>query len=534
MRAKSLLLMSMVGVVIAGCDSGGINLNVATTNNSIDNSTNGGGGGSTNPCASYVDATNTTFRGSFDGVNCVYDTSFVSATKPLAVNMTVPLISGVHIFQGELFVGENVSSGAAPAEGTGPTLTIAAGNTIAFTAPSHYVLINRGSRIIADGTEVAPITFTGYTDAVSGTAAPEANGLWGGIVINGNGITNRCTDAARAANQCHVVSEGRPSNYGGSTNSESSGVLRYVLVKHAGYEVISGSNDELNGITFNAVGSGTTVENVEVYSSFDDGVEFFGGAVNVRNYIALYVNDDSIDFSDGYSGSVTNALVIHSEFGGNNCVEGDNAGAPPFTVTPVSNPTISNMTCIMSSNDGGVHGNSSGVLLRRGTRAEIRDSIVFAGFGLPSSNVCFEINGTDSLALAAAGNLRTRSTIVACNQPGTTTPSPEPFTALGTFANNDTVQVAWLPGLNPSANGANYSFNTNNVVITDAENANVRVLTPQTYFTATQFVDPAATNFSVTPVGAARIGAVLQADDWTAGWTYGLKVGSRGQVLWFE
>ena len=141
-------------------------------------------------------------------------------------------------------------------------------------------------------------------------------------MINGNGITNNCTDAQRASNACHVRPKGRPSQYGGNNNAESSGSLKYVVVKHTGFEVAPG--DELNGVTFNAVGSGTTVENLEVYSTYDDGVEFFGGAVNVTNLVAMYVRDDSIDFSDGYVGTVKNALVIHPPQNSNNCIEGDN------------------------------------------------------------------------------------------------------------------------------------------------------------------------------------------------------------------
>ena len=84
--------------------------------------------------------------------------------------------------------------------------------------------------------------------------------LWGGIVINGHGITNNCTDVQRTNNDCHVEAEGRPSYYGGNDNADNSGVLRYVVVKHPGFEVAPG--DELNGVTFNAVGSGTVVENL--------------------------------------------------------------------------------------------------------------------------------------------------------------------------------------------------------------------------------------------------------------------------------
>ncbi|HLF13171.1 MAG TPA: serine/threonine protein kinase, partial [Gammaproteobacteria bacterium] len=227
-----------------------------------------------------------TRQGSFDGTNCTYSPSFVSFSGPLTVNLEIPFITGTHIFQDTLAVGENVTSGTAPAGGTGPALTIAAGNTLAFLDSGDYVVINRGSQLIAQGSPTAPITFTGFTDAVTGTAGPEDVQLWGGMVINGNGITNNCTDAQRASNDCHVVSEGQPVNYGGNDNTESSGILRYVVVKHTGFEVAP--DDELNGITFNAVGSGTEVSHIETYSTYDDGIEFFGGAVDLDHYVSVY------------------------------------------------------------------------------------------------------------------------------------------------------------------------------------------------------------------------------------------------------
>jgi hypothetical protein len=536
MRVRNLFVASAIAIGLAACGSDGIDLNVSTTDNSVDNSTgNGGGGDGNNPCANYTTATNTVVRGTFDGTNCRYSSSFVGATNPLTVDLTIPLISGVHIFQDSLFVGTNVSSGAAPAAGTGPTLTIEAGSTLAFSDSSDYVLINRGSQIIAEGSAAAPITFTGYTDAVTGTAGPEDVQLWGGIVINGNGITNNCTDAERAANQCHVVSEGQPSNYGGNSNTESSGVLRYVVVKHTGFEVAPG--DELNGITFNAVGSGTTVENVEVYSTYDDGVEFFGGAVNVTNLVALYVRDDSIDFSDGYVGTVENALVIHSAENSNRCIEGDNIGetraaSQPLDLAPISNPTITRMTCITSNkdqSDGGTHGDSEGVLFRFGARGSLQDSIVFAGYPTPSratnpSNECIEIESSVSLAAAAAGNTVMTGNIVACSE-----------AVKGTLANADTL-TSWFEGANPSAGGANYSFNVENRIFaapSAAASPLLRVLEPSSFYTAPAFADAAGAAFTVgTP--ARPIGAVRRANDWTANWTYGLHASNRGQPLWFQ
>src|SRR5215510_2815494 len=205
---RALISVSLIAALSA-CSSGDITLAPTNVDNTTTGGGGGGGGGATNPCASCPRPC-TTRQGSFDGTNCTYGATFVSDTNPLMVDVTIPFISGVHIFQSDLFVGSDVSTGVAPAGGTGPKLTIAAGNKIAFTDAGDYLLINRGSRIIADGTATAPITFTGFTDAVTHTAGPYDVQLWGGIVLNGHAITNNCTDAQRTSNSCHVEAEGRP------------------------------------------------------------------------------------------------------------------------------------------------------------------------------------------------------------------------------------------------------------------------------------------------------------------------------------
>src|SRR6185503_19184317 len=202
MNANRLLTLSLTAVLLSACESGDINLsptNVGTGGGG------GGGGGAFNPCASYT-VSGTTRQGSYDGTNCTYDSAFVSESNPITVNLRIPRISGVHIFGDSLYVGTNVESGAAPAAGQGPTLVIEAGNTLAFNA-SDNILINRGSRIMAEGTADEPIIFTGYEDAIARTAGPYDSQLWAGIVINGNALTNNCDDAQRAANACHVLGE---------------------------------------------------------------------------------------------------------------------------------------------------------------------------------------------------------------------------------------------------------------------------------------------------------------------------------------
>src|SRR5688572_2211603 len=545
MSSKTVLACASLSALLVGCSSGDITL--APTNISAGGGSGGGGGG-TSPCATYT-VNNATRIGTFDGTNCTYDSTFVSDTNPLTVDVRIPFISGVHIFQDSLFVGQDVSSGAAPASGTGPKLIIDAGNKIAFTSPNDYLLITRGSQIIADGSATAPITFTGFTDAVSRTAGAYDVQLWGGIVINGNGITNNCTDEQRASNSCHVESEGRPSFYGGNNNADNSGILRYVVVKHPGFEVAPG--DELNGVSFNAVGSGTVVENLEIYSAYDDGVEFFGGAVNITNLVALYVRDDSIDFSDGYVGTIDNALVIHSPTDGNRCIEGDNVASTRLaggaSQAPLTRPTIRHMTCIPSGFDVGTHGDSEGPVIRYGARMVLTDSIIDGGratarFGR-ASNECFELDrdlNNDTSTAAQAGESTLNRTVIACQ---------EAYVS-GTADNllNGDTGLQWIAG---AGTAATYPFNTFNQVITDPANPLVQVLQPGTFFSVDLNGTAAGTPLNTVtmtnaagatitigsdaePVTDGYIGAVRSTANWTAPWTFGLNAGNRSITPWWE
>src|SRR5688572_2148863 len=139
MSSKTVLACASLSALLVGCSSGDITL--APTNISTGGGSGGGGGG-TNPCATYTTG-GTTRAGTFDGTNCTYDSTFVSDTNPLLVDVRIPFISGVHIFQDSLFVGADVSSGTPPASGSGPSLVIDAGNKIAFTSANDYLLVTR-------------------------------------------------------------------------------------------------------------------------------------------------------------------------------------------------------------------------------------------------------------------------------------------------------------------------------------------------------------------------------------------------------
>lgn len=545
MKTKAILALCSIAA-LAACESGDVNITPTTVGGSSGSGgSTGGSGGSSNPCAAYT-VDGVARQGNFDGTNCTYSSAFSSFANPVTVDLNIPFISGVHLFQDALVIGEDVDSGTAPAGGTGPSLIIDAGNTLAFSDAADFLLINRGSQIIAEGSRVAPITITSFTDAISGTVAPEAVQQWGGMQINGNGITNNCTDTQRTNNTCHVVAEGQPSHYGGNDNAESSGTLRYVVVKHTGFEAAPG--DELNGITFNAVGSGTTVENIETYSTYDDGIEFFGGAVNVTNFVALFVNDDSIDFSDGYVGTVDNALVIHSETNGNRCVEGDNIGegradnGEALDTTPQTRATIRNLTCIISASESGTHDPSEGPTFRRGPQFIIENSIIFGGYApdmdADADNECLEIDDDVTRNFAQAGDSVMTNSFIACAD-----------ATKDSLENGDDISE-WVLGANPSTNAADYSFNVGNQIVEAADLSMVTVL--DSFYTvgcaegdagsstaaACTFTDETGTALPDFVLDLANndddeiVGAVSRDNDWTLDWTYGLHQNRRGQDLW--
>ena len=138
-----------------------------------------------------------------------------------------------------------------------------------------------------------------------------------------------------------------------------------------------------------------------------------------------------------------------------------------------------------------------------------------------SSNECLEIENVTSLADAAAGITTLTNSLIGCQE-----------AVKGTLANGDAL-TEWALGANPSTNGADYTFNAGNTIVADVANANVAILVPGTYFTATTLTDAAGVPIASAPASG-QLGAVTAADDWTANWTYGLKAANRGQPLWFE
>ena len=246
--------------------------------------------------------------------------------------------------------------------------------------------IRRNSQIIAEGTAEEPIVFTSSKEP--GT---RARGDWGGLIINGKASINTCGDETEL---CEAFGEGGTGYYGGNDDTDSSGVLKYVRVEFAG-TLVSPEN-EMNGIAFQGVGSGTEVDYLQVHMNADDGVEFFGGTVGIKHVVLTGIGDDSLDWTDGWRGKAQHVVIQQYDDNGDNGSEADNNG-DANDAEPRSNPMLANFTIIGSPD---LESSDLGLLLREGTAADIINTVV-VGF----NDAGLDIDNSATWTQANAGNL---------------------------------------------------------------------------------------------------------------------------------
>ncbi|HKK40610.1 MAG TPA: hypothetical protein VJ949_14410, partial [Cryomorphaceae bacterium] len=239
----------------------------------------------------------------------------------------------------------------------GGRIAVTAGNTLEIQpgvivkgqagtgANATALLIARGAKIDAQGTETQPIIFTSVADEIepgmvaSPNLDPDLNGLWGGLIILGNAPISADDDA--------VQIEGIPPSdqnglYGGTDAADDSGILRYVSIRHGGSNI--GEGNEINGLTLGGVGNSTVIENIEIVGNQDDGIEWFGGTVNVTNALVWNAGDDAIDTDQSWSGTLNNFIVVNP---GDECFELD---GPEGTLD--AEHTITNGTVFAGDADG--------------------------------------------------------------------------------------------------------------------------------------------------------------------------------------
>lgn len=212
---------------------------------------------------------------------------------------------------------------------SGATLVIPAGTTIKSSATAEatslFIAVERNAKININGTAAKPVVMT------SGKATP-AQSDWGGLIIAGNGIVNTGANG---------TSEVGGLSYGGTDNADNSGNINYLKISYTGSKF--SATKEYNGISFFGVGSGTVVSNIYAFESGDDGIEFFGGAVNATNLVIINSYDDSLDFADGWQGTATNVYINGVTKAG---VEGSNNEKDPSGATPVTNAKLVNISVI--------------------------------------------------------------------------------------------------------------------------------------------------------------------------------------------
>jgi hypothetical protein len=265
---------------------------------------------------------------------------------------------------------------------SGSTLKIPAGTILkSDVSQKGALIIERGARLDAQGTASSPIVFT------SGKPVGQrARGDWGGIILLGNAPTNRPISPAP------LIEGGVDRRYGGTVVNDNSGTMRYVRIEFAGIAAEPGS--EINGLTLGGVGSGTTLEFIQVSYGNDDAFEFFGGTVNCKNLIAYAASDDDLDFDFGYTGKIQYAVVQRrpeiADTDAGNGVESDNDGSGTSAL-PYTRPILSNITWIGPNGDANTQANLNFAnRWRRATRFEVRNSIMMGfpkgGFSMESAS----------------------------------------------------------------------------------------------------------------------------------------------------
>lgn len=386
------------------------------------------------------------------------------------------------------------------------TLTIDPGTKIVSNKDSAGVLvIYRTAKIMAQGTAAEPIVFT------SNENSPKPGDL-GGVILVGQakGNTN------------HSVIEGGVdaafSVFGGTNDADNSGTLKYVRIEYAGKAVNPG--DEVNGLSLYGVGSGTTIDYVQVVRGLDDAFEFFGGTVNCKHLIAYDCADDDFDMDDGYRGNIQFAISVKDPlFTDNKGITGDisnnfevdnvnPANGLVYGKTPITFPILSNFTAIGPNNAAGTSTDYGyGMRWRRGSKFILANSIVMGG---QKAGLVIE---SDSTALYyQRGDAKFYNSFLHSNV--------KPFQVASLTVAPAILDSTGLATITLTTNGSSYYTNAADIKLTDPFNNASPNLKPQTGSPALT----TAAKFDLTSLGVAffdkvtYIGALDGTTDWTAQW----------------
>ncbi|MEJ2743668.1 MAG: hypothetical protein P8176_14645 [Gammaproteobacteria bacterium] len=382
----------------------------------------------------------------------------------------------VYVLEGIIYVSE------------GAVLSIDAGVTIKGT-PGSALVVTRGSQLLARGTKSKPIVFT--SSAEKRLRQP---GDWGGVVLLGNASMNEISAQIEGIDPSEVRGQ-----YGGNVENSSCGVLEYVRIEYAGFALHA--NNELNGLTLGACGTNTVIHNVQVHKAMDDGIELFGGGVDLKNIVITGAGDDGLDWDKGCHGRVQFMVVQQDVDRGDNAIEGDSHDND-LASYPRSEPTLANLTLV-----GGFSKDKAqrGIVLRRGTGGHF-ENVLLTGF----SAEAIDIRGAESAQNARRGVLTFKALMIFNTgkdgnmffQDERNTDDDKGFDEKAYFSNTERVRLGLNPGLSARML-AKHNFSPRHLDLLQREVASKPV--------QGEFWDDGAQYIGAVPAQAKRT--------WLAGWT---------------
>ena len=372
---------------------------------------------------------------------------------------------------------------------TNVTLTIQPGVILYGGTGQSWLAVNRGNKINAVGTSTSPIIFTSR-DNVLGLNTDSSQGQWGGVVLLGRARITDCNVGTTAAGTCERDTEGAVdlARFGGADDTYNAGTMSYFQIRYSGF--VLSADKELQSLTAEGIGSGTTLDHFQSFNSSDDGAEFFGGNFNFKYYIAVGSDDDSMDVDTGARANFQYVMLLPRPGRGDTLMEidsnGNEADAPRTKLQVVNFVGVQPQTS--SDNEAA----DQAATLFRGNS----DVTLYNGLLIASNNECIRMNGSG----AAPSTLTARSVVLQCNATkyigtGSYT-AAQVMTMFGAGANNNSDTFTnTLTGIGMYLNGTN-----ENAVVT---------------------ADPTAlSTFFVTTPTPYRIGAAwAENNQWYVGWT---------------
>jgi hypothetical protein len=287
---------------------------------------------------------------------------------------------------------------------TNVTLTIAPGAILFGGTGQSWLAVNRGNKINASGSASAPIVFTSR-DNVLGLNDDSSQGQWGGVVLMGRGITTDCRAGSVASSTCERDTEGSAdlARFGGRDNAYNAGTMRYVQIRYSGF--VLGANSELQALTLEGVGTGTTLDHIQTHNSSDDGTEWFGGAVNMKHLVITGSDDDGLDVDTGAQANVQYMMILPRAGRGDALFEIDSNGNEADT--PRTKLNVVNFVAVQPQTSSDNEANGQAAAFFRGNS----DITLANGLIVAPSNECIRLNGSGTTPVT----LTARSMQLTCN-----------------------------------------------------------------------------------------------------------------------